>query len=711
MDLPSLVTRFRTANWTREFADKLPLKAPCELTHADLTFLVKQAQAQLGKRRASRAANWAALGLYLDRARAVAHFKRVGLFRASKYGFQGDLLRRLVDSILESGSILHLDSATSRYLESVRSLSILADSALGTYNAIVKHLDEAPEGALKSLVVTVDRIFLQPRQADSTLDCDDPGRYTLEEHAEALSYLIHTFATLGGIQDSQFDSIDEGGIEEGIYHQLLVSACKLRVYHEVELLVDVFSYSASNDGNTIHLRPDDARLEQSVRLGYIHFQFQKQLVTVRGSADRDDANASLHDFAQHVYERLGSSVVKRRDQPFPRYVLALPTDLEDLIKPFREDGLFKEDLIYLEGAARELYVQLGTLLQFQLANKLTILDVVKIRRFLNFLREVMAHKLVPILQTDPPMVLRSLLPVFHKDSLLDLLALCVSRDSAEAFLRVATYNGDSRRGVFDVQYQPLILGEERYLVPMNVLCSSDVLRNLMYTERTKIHQDSPDLPMQRAVAGALRTRFGKVAEGAKLRVRGRSLEIDVVAVVERTLLVIECKSAFHPCGVHELRTSYEHIQKGRKQLDRLREALEHEEARCRLGQSVGWDLVEVDQVRTCVVTGNRIFNGYVVGEHPVRPAYELINMVVAGRIKMGDEEFCVWRESNFEAQDLLDYLAGTTVHADFLGAFRDGARTYVLGDTNVNVWTYLLDAERFAQTLRARYRRARAGKS
>ena len=178
-----------------------------------------------------------------------------------------------------------------------------------------------------------------------------------------------------------------------------------------------------------------------------------------------------------------------------------------------------------------------------------------------------------------------------------------------------------------------------------------------------------------------------------------------MAVVERQLLLIECKSAFHPCGVHELRTSYEHVLKARKQLDRLREALRREEVRRRLCRSLRWDLSAVDGILTCVVTGNRIFNGYMIGDHPVRPAYEMINMVVGGTVQIGDEQFCVWRKSHFEPQDLLDYLAGSTVHADLFGAFEDAARSYLLDGATMNVWTYVLDAERFAQTLRTRYRR------
>ena len=476
-------------------------------------------------------------------------------------------------------------------------------------------------------------------------------------------------------------------------------------YHEAELLVDAFSYSASTEGDIIHLRPGDTRLEQSIRLGYIHFQSQKQLSFHKRPDEDDEPIVSIQDLSQQVYEAVGSNMVSRQERPYPRYVLSFPSNAANLLRPFRDDGLFKEDLNYIEGVAREQYIHPGELLGFQLANNLTMLEVVKIRRFLYFLRELMAHKLVPLLQTDPQIALRSLLPVFRKDKFLGLLGRCVSEDAAEAFLRIATYDREAGRGVFDVQYQPLIRGEDHYLVPMNVLCSSDVLRNLLYTERKKISQNGADSPMQRLVAEALRTRFRYVAEGTKLRVDGRSLEIDIVAVVKRQLLLIECKNAFHPCGVHELRRSYEHIQKARKQLDRLREALGREEERRRLGQSLRWDLSGVDQICTCVVTGNRIFNGYTIGEHPVRPVYELINMVVEGRIRVGDEEFCVWQGSHFEPQDLLDYIAGSTVHADLFGAFKDAARTYVLGDARMNIWTYVLDAERFAQTANARYRK------
>ena len=266
-----------------------------------------------------------------------------------------------------------------------------------------------------------------------------PGTTRLKNMLRRLSFLIYTFASHRIIDDGHFNLIDERGIEEGAYNRLLVAACKLRVYKEAELLVDVFSYVATDDTNVVHLRPGDTRLEQSIRLGYIQSEFQKNLSLLRHFEEDDEPVATLGDMSKHVYSTLGAKIVKRLEKPFPRYALFLP-EVDELLDPFRGDHLFREDAIYLEAIAREQYARPEMLLTYQLADGLTILDVVKIRRFLNFLRELMAQRLLPLFKTNPNIAMRSLLPVFRRDKLLRLLGNCVSESAAEAFLRIAAYD-------------------------------------------------------------------------------------------------------------------------------------------------------------------------------------------------------------------------------------------------------------------------------
>ena len=704
MDVRQLAGRFRSADWTTQFDKNLRTDAPAELGYAECVFLGEQAKLEVCKGRAWRAKNWIALGLYIDTINMIAHCRRVGLFRASKFGFQGNTLLRVVKSIRKTSERLELDSESIRYLDSVRSMLSLSAGALRIYHFVVRQLGKRKLGALKSLVAIVDLMFLKPRPPDRTLDADNPDYYTIEEHAEALSFLFYIFATHFGIEDQQLILTDERGMETGVYEKLLVAGCKLRKFQEAELLVDVFAYSATQVGKTIQLKPEDARLEQSIRLGYIHSELQQTVSWSRLFDDESMTRASLVDLAKRIYEALGTEIVQRRDLPLSRYVLLVP-EVDELFEPFRGDGLFREDANYLETVAREQYVPPEALVDFQLAEGLTVLDVVKIRRLLDFLRYLMAQKLLPLMEHDRQMAARSVVPMFDQDELLHLLGQCVSTESAQTFIRIATYDRTQNSGVFDVQYQPLIRGKERYLIPTNVLCSSDLLRNLLYTQRKRVQANDAESPMQNLLAQALRKRFVQVAEGTRCRVDGRVLEIDIVAVVERHLLLIECKSAFHPCGVHELRTSYEHLVKARRQLDRLREALLREEVHVRICQRLGLCASEVDGILTCVVTGNRLFNGYMIGDHPVRPAKEMINMIVGGTIQINQEEMRVWRNREFEPQDLLDYLAGSTLHADLFSAFQEVAHSYSLDGRIMEIGTFSLDIAQYMRTLGDRYER------
>ena len=703
MGVERLASRFETPDWPSEFAKKLDIDAPSKLTSKDCRLLEEHARKDLERGRVGHARNWVALGLYLDPASMVAHCKRVGLFRASKYRFQGKPLQRLLDAILELRRILNLSVEDVRYLESVGSLLALSTGAVRIHRFIARELKRREKVALKSLVACVDLLFLEPRLSNLQLDSDDPSFYTIEEHAGALSLLVHVFATLHGIKDRHFELIDERGIANGTYERLLIAACKLRVYREAELWVDVFSYSTVKKGTVVHLAPSDRRLEQSIRLGYIQNENQKNLAFLEHFQDNVDNAPSLEEMTKQIYAQSGTNLVKLLEKPIPRYALILP-EVPKLLKPFRSDGLFKEDIGNLYALAKEQYASSESVLRFQLAEGLTLFDLMKIQRFLNFLRGLMAERLRPLFNTDSNLAIRSLIPAFDIDRLLAVLKLCVSEKAARTFLRLATYNHSRGPGVFDVQYHPVIRGKNRCLLPLNILCSSNLLRNLLYTQRKSVQEKSEDDPMQHLLAEALRIRFPKVAENQELKVnRNKVLELDIVAIINRHLLVIECKRAFHPCGAHELRTSHDHILKAARQLDRIKDALEHEQFRRRLFQRLNWQLGDVDEVSTCVVTGNRLFNGYKIGDHPVRQAYEMINMVAGGTAAHGQEEFRLWRNSDFEAQDLLDYLAGSTMHAEFFNAMEEITFQYELDSATMLVWTYALVPETLEHAVKAKY--------
>ena len=692
MNVENLATRFETPDWPSEFADKLGAEAPSTLSSQEFRFLGENAKHSLDKGRVGHARNWIALGLYLDPLRMVGHCKRDGLFRASKYGFQGNHLQRLLDGILELRAVLGLHAGEIRYLESVRSLLTLSAAVLRTRQNIMRELKRREKVALKSLVATVDLLFLKPREPDYGMDCGDSRYYTIEQHAGALSLLVHMFSTLHGVDDRHFGFVDEQGIQKGVYERLLVAACKLLQYQEAEVWVDVFSYTVVNDGATVLLAPGDPRLEQSIRLGYIQTEVQKNLTFQEHFNVSGDSGVSVQEWAKQLYAAHGTKLVQLREEPIQRYALFLPM-APKLLEPFRSDALFQEDIGNLHAVAKAQYALPETVATFRLTDGLTLFDLLKIQRFLDFLRGLMAERLLPLLETDPGIAIRSLLPVIPTDTLLDVLTQCVSEEAANTFLAIATYDHTKSPRIFDVQYHPLIRGKETCLLPLNVLCRSDLIRNLLYTQGKKVAQDNVDDPMQGLVAQALRERFPEVAVNLKLKVDGQQREIDILVIVERRLLVIECKSAFHPCGAHELRTSHDHILKASRQLDRLEIALQRPQIRQNLMRRLNWKLDEFDGILTCIVTGNRLFNGYKIRDHPVRQAYEMANMIRGGTALIGEEEFRLWRDTNFQEQDLLDYLDGSTLHAELFNAMEEVTFQYTFEGGTMNVSTFALYPE------------------
>ena len=439
MDLLQLVNRFETSDWLSEFSHKCPPAAPSRLSYVDLALLMQKAKENLKKGRVGHALNWVSLGLYLDPSSVVAQIQRNGLLRSSKYQYQSKPLSGLLDHLLKRREALRVPADSARYLESVRSFLTLSEAALRTYWLIVRELRKREKFALKSLVAVVDLLFLKPRPAARQSDADNPEFYTIEEYAEALSFLVHTFATLRPIEDRHFNLVDERGIAQGVYDRLLMAACKLQVYHEAELLLDTFSYSAVHDGGVVQLVPRDRRLEQSIRLGYIQSDFHKAVTLQRHLGGTTEAAASLRDMTQQVYAAHGNKLVQRVEHPIPRYILAIP-EAPELFEPFRGNGLFMEDITYLHAVAREQYARPEDVLGFKLAEGLTLFDVVKIQRLLNFMRGLMAGRLLPLLETETVVALRSLLPVFRKDKLQALLSLCVSAEAASTFLRITTYS-------------------------------------------------------------------------------------------------------------------------------------------------------------------------------------------------------------------------------------------------------------------------------
>lgn len=704
IEIENLARSFRTADWISEFELRIPVSASIA-SGADIEFLLNNVKTHLEKRRSGRATNWLALALRLNGQETVRRIRRTGILRASKYDYDGKLLATVINPLVGRRATLNISDADFDYFQSGLALFQLATAVRELQHWIIRVLRNRQDVALKTLVVVADLRFIMLEKPDRYRSADDPKFHAAEEYAEGLSLLVHLFAKYVGIRDKHFNLLDEDGISSGDYDALLISACKIRAYNEAELLIDVFSFRASREGNTVRIVPEDIPLEQSIRLGYIQVQIQEAVRHVFGVREHGvEGRPSLSDLVRHVFEAHENTMLPQVTHPVPRIVLHMP-DAPELFRPFREDHLYAEDVIYLETTANEQYCRPDKLLGFEVTNGLSLFDVLKIQRLMNFLGGLMAERLLPLIRANAPIAHRSLLPVFETGKFRELLGKCVNDEAAAAFIRCVEYRGSDREGMFDIQYRPVIRGQRYILVPMNILRNSNLMRNLLFlhAEKSKAEDPNSRYSMQQLLYAVMKTRFLHVAESVKLKAGGQHLEVDILAVVGRTLLVIECKSAFHPCNVHELRTSYDHVLKAADQLDRLKRVLQDKGVVGPLLRRLEWNNMEYDSVSGCVVTANRMFNGYTIRGNPVRQAYEMINIIQDGTITVGTDILRVWQSDEFSPEDLLRYLAGSTTHHDLFASMEPRDVTYPLGSDEMTFSTFILNGEHVMKLARSRY--------
>jgi len=702
--IEDLTRAFRAGEWLPQFESMFPAGAP-SVSGSDIAYLLDKAKANLEKRRLGQATNLLALALRLNAEEAVPRIRRTGVLRASKYRYESDLVAGVVKALLERRAALTLSETAIAYFESVLTLLQLAPAARELQQWIVGELRKRKDAALKTLVVIVDLRFLMLQTPDRHCSADDPKFYAAEDYAEALSLLIHLFDTFVGIRDEHFNLLDEDGIYAGDYDAMLIAACKIKRYNEAELLIDIFSFEAARKGGVVRITPADIALEQSIRLGYIQGELQKAVREVSGlqGSDMED-RPSLAELVRKVSEEHESTLMSQVNNPIPRIVFHMP-DVPELFGPFREDHLYAEDVTYLEETAKEQYCRPDKLLDFEVVDGLVLFDVLKIQRFLNFLGGLMGRRLLPLFRAGAPLAHRSLLAVFRIEQFRELLGRCVNMQSAAAFMRCVEYGGSQQRGMFDVQYQPVIRGKRYVLVPLNILRNANLMRNLLYLHAQKGKAEDPDskVSMQQFLYASMRKRFRCVAESVRLKVAGQHLEIDILAIVGKTLLVIECKSPFHPCDLHELRTSYDHIVKAADQLDRLKAVLQDDAIVRPLIGRLGWSDVEYDSVGGCIVTGNRMFNGYMIRGNPVRQAYEMTSVLEEGTVTLETDVLRVWQGEEFSPEDLLGYLAGVTTHQDLFASMEPRDVTYRFGPDEMTFSTFVLIGERLTQLMRSRY--------
>jgi hypothetical protein len=607
------------------------------LRRQDVGALVRSAADAIGIGARQEAVSWIALGLRCHPDRIVDEIRRQGMFRCSKYRFRSGQLRPVVSTLLAHAKALSLADDATHYLQSVSRLLQLGSSVRTLDASLREFLVRRNERALKTVVAVVDSLFMLDHMADDSRSSENWKRYSKEDLAEAGSYIIHCFDAEIGLRDEHFNFMDEPGLIAGLYHKLVVKACKIRAFLAAEIFVDAFDYRCTLRGDVVRVEPPYPELEMSIRLGFI----QTEQVSWRQRIERiiaiNQGQQSLYKAADLFYDRFRDQIVKVVEEPIKRYVFGYP-DMPRFRAFFNQDNLFVEERQYLREVLQSELVTLEELKRFEIRRGITVLDLLKIYRLFGFVSQVATRHLVRVLEKEPVLAYRSLVPVLSISQLEQMLGLCLAKEAVSAAIDMLSWTSRASEMV-DLQYRPILRGQQDCLTPLNTAGAINWYRNLAYTQRKRVMESAEEETASRAVAATLSGVSPHVRKGFQTTLNGRKIEIDVLARFGNYLFVFECKHSLLPCTVHELRTSYDHIKKAASQLTTVKELLAQKEVEAELYRRLGWALTPASEIITCIVSCNGMFPGLAIGGHPVRRWAELQNVIESGVISVGSVRF------------------------------------------------------------------------
>ncbi|KPG96535.1 hypothetical protein CQ009_29045 [Pseudomonas sp. MYb2] len=633
--------------------------------------------------------------------KSMAEMRSAGAFRCSKYKFKTSVAQAVVKDLIAFGEVLKLDFELKGYLDSVSSLLAFGSKVRQIHAGVVEVVKGRRKFVVKTLLANLEILFAT-RMPDfnKTLSSDDVEHYSNEDLAEAFSYILRLHRDEFGVRNEYFQHVDESAVSTQLYWGLLIDAAKICNYKEAELLLDGFPFKAVRRAGDLVVASIDPRVEKSIRLGYIQ-TIQQMLIRRKGLEEyvfnerNENRPASIKKFAEEFYDAGKEKIIFVNPLPLPRYVLGFVMDPE-LFKPFSTDGLFEEEIEALVQLGIENY-DYGSLKDVDIRDGITALDIMKVQRLFRFFSVIYQRAIADHVASDKyTIALRSVLPTFSESLLEQIVQMVLpGRDSKKALSLISLELSSADH--IDIQYTPLIKLNGHYIVAPALVANSNLARNIFCGQKIK-HPFPGDIdPMQNMLFQALESQGFSVVQELKINFQKREIETDIVAFKDGKLFLIECKNPYHPCNVHEMRNSFDHVSYGARQLSIRKEWLGSVEEQKRLFAAAKFKYESVDQIYTCVAVANRVFNGCEVGGHPVRQGHELINMISSGVVNIAGVTRRVWEGLEFKVEDLISYLNGDTTVKDCMASFVDIEVSYDLKGQSLTFGTYVLDMERLVE--------------
>lgn len=647
--LDDIIDKLPSGNWANCVPEIVSNVASDSLSRSDFNTVINGATSAINQNRLGESLHWLTLAIGLAPDRAIGRLKRDGYFRVSNYVTTKNHAHSICKHLLDHQADIGLSEENLRF---VNSMWLLSDfhSELGSVQLNIAYsIKKHKQCLLKSLYSFVDALFDQQisQENDEYL-----GNIANETIAEGASYIAAEYGRLMSYTDEAFVYSDPSFIQSSEMRKLIYDGCCVRFVQESEIWIESFDFTCSLEKGQYIIAPPNESFGKSFRLGNILLDLHRG-----GRYQQLPNTTSIQDVVRNFNDATGNAIC-HWDSQYDRYVLVLPeVAMEWFAEQLSAPGLLREEMGYM------LEVEEGLLIKYEQLEStpvdhnvsLTFKDVLIIKRTFSFL----ATAYFTVLSSKPSNhYLASNIPMLKGSTIHRLLDPILGADKVDEFLSVFAY-GNSSKHIFDIQATPLLSGSECFLIPMNIIQFSHLLRNIQIPKKIRIHDGSMADPISAILIPALEDQGFWIKSNVDIA-RG---EIDLIAVKDGHVFCFENKNALLGTSAFELRSSYEDLKKaGEDQLPKAVIACNDVEFLLNHGAPITSG--EPIHIHGVILTTYKLFTGHTINGFPVRNIHDLTSYLKHGSIRLSNigtyespRTFRIWENDVFEIADLIDFLS------------------------------------------------------
>lgn len=611
-----------------------------------------------------------------------------GVFKPSTFSFQYPQI--IFEHLFSIYSLNFTSKTVLTYIDSLLSLIRFSLVIFRMRQELLNVISKDKESFLKGVLAYAELFFL----TRNVWHFENDQIVTPEEIGEACSYIASLYFDKTEILPARNCDIDTNKLKE--YMGAILSAHIIKQYLYAEMMIGKLPYFAKIEDKTLSICPIDMEYEKYRKAGYVNHEIQRQKVysnMIKNLGTKNNLAIFLDSKKDELEKKF---VLKIEERGIERYVLGIDIDNEEVKELFKsffnQNNIFSDEVNLVAYICSQFHIEPKNLYSFKINDKITVLEVIKVRRLFMFMSVIFGHALKKECRENafppPAIVIRSILAAFEKSKLNFILESFFEKETTKAFLETFTYTPKAD-SLFDIQYKPIIDMGSFYYCNVQTLSASDLIRNSLVYHKQRFFEDNSIEPLVDKLYNSLSNRLAN----SKRNYDVGSQEVDCVAISDNFIFLFEVKNNFLPCNHAEERTTYDYLIKSSKQLRNAVNELNKKNVQNKIENDFKISDASLKKIYTCTILGNRVFTGYTIDGHVIRYIDEATNFLDTGKALRDGEEYNMWKGDSFAETDLVWFIESGGTNSALVTHCKESPDIFMIGDCCLKFETVMIPPE------------------